>query len=168
MATRSRKDWLSPHKVSLLILIKYISSSDDEQEDYLDCLRRSRHKLSLLLLEFFEVPLFSCKLKLYWNWFRFIQQIVCGTFRRGSRINADRFPKRAPQAQASRGFGGNALLGIFFIYIFNSRKVSFHGFLSRSDRILESAILLRWNLATWKDLSLLKMFQSYEKSDRFP
>ena len=62
MATRSRKDWLSPHKVSLLILIKYISSSDDEQEDYLDCLRRSRHKLSLLLLEFFEVPLFSSKL----------------------------------------------------------------------------------------------------------
>ena len=118
MATRSRKDWLSPHKVSLLILIKYISSSDDEQEDYLDCLRRSRHKLSLLLLEFFEVPLFSSKLKLYWNWFRFIQQIVCGTFRRGSRINADRFPKRAPQAQASRGFRGNALLGIFFIYIY--------------------------------------------------
>ncbi|CAH3017657.1 unnamed protein product [Porites evermanni] len=59
MATRSRKDWLSPHKVSLLILIKYISSSDDEQEDYLDCLRRSRHKLSLLLLEFFEAPDFE-------------------------------------------------------------------------------------------------------------
>ncbi|KAM7434149.1 Anaphase-promoting complex subunit 5 [Porites harrisoni] len=59
MATRSRKDWLSPHKVSLLILVKYISSSDDEQEDYLDCLRRSRHKLSLLLLEFFEAPDFE-------------------------------------------------------------------------------------------------------------
>jgi len=62
MATRSRKDWLSPHKVSLLILIKSISSSDDEQEDYLDCLRRSKHKLSLLLLEFFEVPLFNTTL----------------------------------------------------------------------------------------------------------
>ena len=31
-------------------------------------------------------------------------------------------------------------------------------FLSRSDRILASSILLRRSLATWKDFSLLKMF----------
>ena len=31
------------------------------------------------------------------------------------------------------------------------------GFLSRSDRILASSILLRRSLPTWKDFSLLKM-----------
>lgn len=55
MATKSHKDWISPHKVSLLILIKYLSSTDDEHEEFTDCIKRCRHKLSLLLLEFFEV-----------------------------------------------------------------------------------------------------------------
>lgn len=55
MATKSHKDWVSPHKVSLLILIKYLSSTDEEHEEFTDCIKRCRHKLSLLLLEFFEV-----------------------------------------------------------------------------------------------------------------
>ena len=55
MATKSHKDWVSPHKVSLLILIKYLSSTDEEHEKLTDCIKRCRHKLSLLLLEFFEV-----------------------------------------------------------------------------------------------------------------
>lgn len=55
MATKSQKEWVSPHKVSLLILIKYMSSTDEEHEEYSDCIKRCRHKLSLLLLEFFEV-----------------------------------------------------------------------------------------------------------------
>ena len=57
MAARSQKDWVSPHKVSLLILIKNISSTDEEEEEYSGCLKRCRHELSLLLLEFFEVNL---------------------------------------------------------------------------------------------------------------
>ena len=48
--------------------------------------------------------------------------------RRGSRINADRFPKRAPQAQASRGFRGNALLGIFFYIYLTPEKSPFMDF----------------------------------------
>ena len=54
--------------------------------------------------------------------------------RRGSRINTDRFPKRAPKAQASRGVQGMFPLGKFFGFYFT--KVSFPGFLSHSDRIL--------------------------------
>jgi len=42
--------------VSLLILIKYLSSTDDEHEEFTDCIKRCRQKLSLLLLEFFETP----------------------------------------------------------------------------------------------------------------
>ena len=45
---------------------------------------------------------------------------------RGSRINTDRFPKRAPKAQASRRFRGNALLGNAFE--FNSVKSPFMDF----------------------------------------
>ncbi|KAL9988516.1 hypothetical protein ACROYT_G002971 [Oculina patagonica] len=56
MATKSQKDWVSPHKVSLLILIKHLSSTDEEHEEYSDCIGRCRQQLSLLLLEFFEAP----------------------------------------------------------------------------------------------------------------
>ena len=38
------------------------------------------------------------------------------SFRRGFRINTDRFRKWAPKAQASRGFGGQALSGKFFYF----------------------------------------------------
>ena len=69
---------------------------------------------------------------------------------RGSRINTDRFPKQVPKGHASRRFRGNALQG-------NVKKIK-NGFLSRSDRVLSSSILLRWSLATWKDFSPLKMF----------
>ena len=55
MATKSQKDWVSAHKVSLLILIKRMSSTDEEREEDLECIRRCRHELSLLLLKFFEV-----------------------------------------------------------------------------------------------------------------
>ncbi|XP_074624206.1 anaphase-promoting complex subunit 5-like [Acropora palmata] len=58
MAAKCQKDWVSPHKVSLLILVKYISSrtTEEEHEIYADCLTICRDKLSLLLLEFFEAP----------------------------------------------------------------------------------------------------------------
>lgn len=61
MAARCQKDWVSPHKVSLLILVKYISSrsTEEEHEIYADCLTICRDKLSLLLLEFFEVSDFE-------------------------------------------------------------------------------------------------------------
>ena len=61
MATKCQKDWVSPHKVSLLILVKYISSrsTEEEHEIYADCLTICRDKLSLLLLEFFEVSDFE-------------------------------------------------------------------------------------------------------------
>ena len=54
--------------------------------------------------------------------------------RRGSRINNDRFPKRAPKAGGVRGSPGNVLDFIL-------PKVLFPGFLSHSDRILASSIL---------------------------
>ena len=46
--------------------------------------------------------------------------------RRRSRINTDQFPKRAPKAQASRRFWGNALLGN--VFDFNFLKYPFLGF----------------------------------------
>ena len=46
---------------------------------------------------------------------------------RGSRINTDRFPKRAPKGHASRRFRGNALQGNAFD--FNFLKYPFLGFL---------------------------------------
>ena len=46
--------------------------------------------------------------------------------RRGSRINTDRFPKRAPKAQAFAGSGGMSLWEIFFD--FNFPKSPFLGF----------------------------------------
>lgn len=55
MATKSQKDWVSPHKVSLLIFIKLMGSTDEEDEKDLECMKRCRYKLSLLLLELFEV-----------------------------------------------------------------------------------------------------------------
>ena len=55
--------------------------------------------------------------------------------RRGSRINTDWFPKRAPKAQASRGSSGRLPQGSF--WIFNSFKSSFlHRFPSHLDGIL--------------------------------
>lgn len=61
MAAKCQKDWVSPHKVSLLILVKYISSrsTEEKHEIYADCLTICRDKLSLLLLEFFEVSDFE-------------------------------------------------------------------------------------------------------------
>lgn len=56
MATKSQKDWVSPHKVSLLIFIKLMGSTDEEDEEDLECMKRCRYKLSLLLLELFETP----------------------------------------------------------------------------------------------------------------
>ena len=55
-------------------------------------------------------------------------------YRRGLRINTDRFPKRAPKAQASRGVREQAPTGkkIGFLLL----KVSFPGFPSHSDRML--------------------------------
>ena len=66
MAAKCQKDWVSPHKVSLLILVKYISSRSaaEEYENYADCLTICRDKLSLLLLEFFEVSVLRCNLLL--------------------------------------------------------------------------------------------------------
>ena len=52
--------------------------------------------------------------------------VVPSFFRRGSRINGDRFPERAPKAQASRRVQGNALPGNFLD--FNSLKSPFLGF----------------------------------------
>ena len=46
--------------------------------------------------------------------------------RRGSRINTDRFPKRAPKAQAFAGSGGMSQWEIFFD--FNFPKSPFLGF----------------------------------------
>ena len=46
--------------------------------------------------------------------------------RRGSRINTDRFPKRAPKAQAFGGFGGTSQWKIFFD--FNFPQSPFLGF----------------------------------------
>ena len=46
--------------------------------------------------------------------------------RRGSRINTDRFPKRAPKAQAFGGSGGMSQRDIFFD--FNFPKSPFLGF----------------------------------------
>ena len=46
--------------------------------------------------------------------------------RRGSRINTDRFPKRAPKAEAFGGFGGTSQWEIFFD--FNFPKSPFLGF----------------------------------------
>ena len=54
--------------------------------------------------------------------------------RRGSRINTDRFPKRAPKAQAFAGSGGMSQWESFFD--FKLPKVPFLGFLSHSDRII--------------------------------
>ena len=51
-------------------------------------------------------------------------RIVC---RRGSRINTDRFPKRAPKAQASRGVRRRTLPGNFLD--FHSLKSPFPGFI---------------------------------------
>ena len=53
--------------------------------------------------------------------------------RRGSRINTDRFPKRAPKAQAFGGSGGMSQWEIFFDF---SIPKSHFGFLSHSDRII--------------------------------
>ena len=55
-------------------------------------------------------------------------------YRRGLRINTDRFPKRAPKAQASRGVREQAPTGkkIGFLLL----KVPFPGFPSHSDRML--------------------------------
>ena len=46
--------------------------------------------------------------------------------RRGSRINTDRFPKRAPKAEAFGGFGGTSQWEIFFDFDFP--KSPFLGF----------------------------------------
>ena len=54
--------------------------------------------------------------------------------RRGSRINTDRFPKRAPKAQDSRRVRGTGSPSKFF-WIFTP-EFPFPGFPSHSDRIL--------------------------------
>ena len=82
--------------------------------------------------------------------------------RRGSRLNTDRFSKRAPKDQASRGGGGGP--GVCH---------PFPGFLSHSDRILASSILLELNTANPRIISslsfnlesvfILKMYYIYYK-----
>ena len=79
--------------------------------------------------------------------------------RRGSRLNTDRFSKRAPKDQASRGAPGVCH--------------PFPGFLSHSDRILASSILLELNTANPRIISslsfnlesvfILKMYYIYYK-----
>ena len=81
--------------------------------------------------------------------------------RRGSRLNTDRFSKRAPKAQASRGAG------------IRGYATRFAGFLSHSDRILASSILLELNTANPRIISslsfnlesvfILKMYYIYYK-----
>ena len=81
------------------------------------------------------------------------KQWKCGVISwRGSRIDADRFSKRAPRAQASKGVPGEYTPGKLFW--FNPLKSPFVGFWviqTYSDRILASSNLLRWSIATWKD-----------------
>ena len=62
-----------------------------------------------------------------------------------SRINTDRFHKRAPKAQASRGSGGHVPPGKFFRFWLP--KALFPGFTNHSGRILASSSSLRWSLA---------------------
>ena len=61
---------------------------------------------------------------------------ICAHFRRGSRINTDRFPKRAPKAQyfrRVRGGGRGSPRKCFEIF---TPEVPFPGFPSHLDRIL--------------------------------
>ena len=84
--------------------------------------------------------------------------IVCayGKLMRGSRINTDRFPERAPKAQASRGVRGHGPHGKCFRFYLP--KVPFPGFPSSLDRILASSIHLGWSFARWKVFYSLKIY----------
>ena len=85
--------------------------------------------------------------------------------RRGSRINTDRFPERAPKSQGSRGSR------VMF------PRESVPGFLSHSDWILTNSILLGLkalqigglvllSISTWRVFLILKLIYC-ENSDRF-
>ena len=73
-------------------------------------------------------------------WVKNLAILTVNVFRRGSRINTDRLPKRTSRAQASRGFRGHAPPQNFLD--FNSLKSPFPGFPSLSDRILANSVHL--------------------------
>ena len=76
----------------------------------------------------------------------------------GSRVHTDRFPKQPLKGRTLlRGVLGHAPPGNLMDFL-KLPKVPFPGFLSHSDRMLASSILLGWSLATWKVLSLLKTY----------
>lgn len=58
--TAARKERISPHKLSLLVIIKGLSGSSEQDQDdlYTKCITRCRHSLSLLLLELIQVCVF--------------------------------------------------------------------------------------------------------------
>ena len=60
--TLSQKhEWLTPHKLPLLVLIKYLcipESQENEHAELRECVTRHRHGLSLLLLELIQVCVF--------------------------------------------------------------------------------------------------------------
>ena len=58
--TAARKERISPHKLSLLVIIKGLSGSSEQDQDdlYMKCITRCRHSLSLLLLELIQVCVF--------------------------------------------------------------------------------------------------------------
>ena len=74
------------------------------------------------------------------------------------RVHTDRFPKQPLKGRTLlRGVLGHAPPGNLMDFL-KLPKVPFPGFLSHSDRMLASSILLGWSLATWKVLSLLKIY----------
>jgi hypothetical protein len=50
-----KKEWISPHKLSLLVLIKCLCRKGSEDYEYSESISRCRHNLSLLLLEVLQV-----------------------------------------------------------------------------------------------------------------
>lgn len=50
-----KSEWISPHKLSLLVLIKALCSKEKDGNDYSQCITRCRHYLSLFMLEILQV-----------------------------------------------------------------------------------------------------------------
>ena len=50
-----KTEWISPHKLSLLVLIRALCRKDSEDIEYSECIIRCRHSLSLFMLEILQV-----------------------------------------------------------------------------------------------------------------
>ena len=86
-----------------------------------------------------------------------LQSLQYSLLKGRSRINTDWFPKWASRRGPGATPSPTPLINVFD---FNSLKYPFPGFLSNSDMILACFILLRWSLATWEVISLLKIILS--------